>query len=161
MAERRMTSEGIFAPKEDNSTEISQFRTISLLNVEGKIFLSVLVRRLTKFLLRNKYIDTPVQKGGIPGVFGCIEHTSVITQIIKEARQNKGVLAVIWLDLANAYGTRPHKLVELTHARNHVPEKFRSLIQDNYARFNMRLTVNGYKTTLQRLDIGIITGCTI
>ena len=92
---------------------------------------------------------------------GCIEHTSVITQIIKEARQNKGELAVIWLDLANAYGTIPHKLVELTLARYHVPEKFRSLIQDYYARFNMRFTVNGYTTALQRLEIGIITGCTI
>ena len=34
MDERWMTSEGIFAPKEENSSEISQFRTISLLNVE-------------------------------------------------------------------------------------------------------------------------------
>ena len=161
MAKCWLTSEGIFAPKEENSSEIGQFRTISLLNVEGKIFLSILAKRLTNFLLRNGYIDTSVQKGGIPGVSGCIEHTSVITQIIKEARQNKGELAVIWLDLANAYGTIPHKLVDLTLARYHVPEKFRSLIQDYYARFNMRFTVNGYTTALQRLEIGIITGCTI
>ena len=92
---------------------------------------------------------------------GCIEHTSVTTQIIKEASQNKRELAVIWLDLANAYRTIPHKLVELTLARYYVPEKFSSLIHDYYALFNMRFTVNGYKTTLQRLEIGIITGCTI
>ena len=67
----------------------------------------------------------------------------MITQIIKEARQNKGELAVIWLDLANAYGTIPHKLVEPTLARYHVLEKFRSLIHDYYAQFNMRFTVNG------------------
>ena len=106
-------SEGIFAPKEQNSTEINQFRTISLLNVEGKIFMSLLSRRLTSFLLKNEYIDTSVQKGGIPGVAGCMEHTSVITQIIREAKE-KGELAVIWLDLANAYVTLPHQLIDIT-----------------------------------------------
>ena len=95
MSESWLTSEGIFAPKEENSTEINQFRTISLLNVEGKLFLSILAKRMTRYLLSNGYIDTSVQKGGIPGVSGCIEHTSVITQIIKEARENIGELAVI------------------------------------------------------------------
>ena len=31
-------AEGIFIPKEKNSTDVNQFRTISLLNVEGKMF---------------------------------------------------------------------------------------------------------------------------
>ena len=103
------TSEGCFIPKEDESTGIKDFRTISLLNVEGKILLSILSKRITHFWLANEYLDISVQKGGIPGVSGCIEHTSVLSQIIKEAIKNKGDLAVIWLDLANAYGTLPHK----------------------------------------------------
>ena len=40
-------------------------------------------------MLSNDYIDITAQKGGIPGVSGCIEHTSVLTQIIKEAKENK------------------------------------------------------------------------
>ena len=59
-----------------------------------------------------------------------IEYTSVITQIIKESRQNEEELAIIWQDLANAYGTIPHKLVELTLARFNAPGKFGRLIQD-------------------------------
>lgn len=39
-------------------------------------------------------MDIAVQKGGVPGVSGCIEHTSVLTQIIREAREGKGELAV-------------------------------------------------------------------
>ena len=70
-------AEGIFTPKEKDSKDISQFRTISLLNVEGKIFFSVLSKRLTNYLLKNNYVDTSVQKGGVPGFSGCIEHTSV------------------------------------------------------------------------------------
>ena len=42
-------AEGIFTPKERNSKTVNQFRTISLLNVEGKIFFAILARRLTSF----------------------------------------------------------------------------------------------------------------
>ncbi len=34
--------------------------------------------------MKNAYIDTSVQKGGIPGVAGCLEHTGVVTQLIRE-----------------------------------------------------------------------------
>lgn len=64
---------GILIPKERDSANISQFRHISLLNVEGKIFFSVVAHRLTSFLERNHYIDTTVQKAGIPGFSGCLE----------------------------------------------------------------------------------------
>ena len=40
-------AEGCFVPKEEHSTYIKQFRTISLLSVECKIFFSVVSKRLT------------------------------------------------------------------------------------------------------------------
>ncbi len=43
----------VFIPKETNSTTISQFRSIALLNVEGKIFFSILAKRLTTYLISN------------------------------------------------------------------------------------------------------------
>lgn len=161
MTESWMEAEGCFIPKEDKSTRLSQFRTISLLNVEGKIFLAVAARRLTSFMLANDYIDISVQKGGVPGVSGCVEHTGALTQIIREARDNKGDLAVLWLDLANAYGSIPHQLVQLTLQRYHVPERTRTLLQDYFDRFRMRFTVGSYTTAWQRLEVGIVTGCTI
>ena len=60
----------IFIPKERDSVEINQFRPISLLNVEGKVFFSVVARRLTSYLEKNRIIDTTVQKAGIPGFSG-------------------------------------------------------------------------------------------
>ena len=44
--------------------------------VEEKIFISVVA---TTFMLADKYIDTAVQKGKIPGISGCIEHIAVVT----------------------------------------------------------------------------------
>ena len=47
--------------KEAMSTTIEQFRTISLLHVEGKIFFSILSHRLSDYLLENEYTDPSVQ----------------------------------------------------------------------------------------------------
>jgi hypothetical protein len=84
---------------------------------------------MASYLLQNKNIDTAVQKGEVPGVSRCVEHTGVITQIIKEARENKGDLAVIWLDLANAYGSVPHQMIQKTLQLYHVPIRFRQMLR--------------------------------
>jgi len=49
---------GVFIPKENDATSISQFRPISLLNVKGKIFFSIIAQRLSPYLLKNGFIDT-------------------------------------------------------------------------------------------------------
>lgn len=66
VAEQWRCAEKVWIPKEEDSKRIDQFRLISLLNIKGKIFLSILARRLAVFLSNNGYIDTSVQKGGIP-----------------------------------------------------------------------------------------------
>ena len=68
-------TDGVWIPKEEDLKNNDQFRTISLLSVEGKIFFSIVARCLTDYILRSSYIDTSVQKGGIPKVSGCLEHT--------------------------------------------------------------------------------------
>ncbi|KAK0142412.1 Retrovirus-related Pol polyprotein from type-1 retrotransposable element R2 [Merluccius polli] len=152
---------GVWIPKEENASNIEQFRTISLLSVECKTFLKIVVNCLTGFLLKNTYIDTSVQKGEVPGIPGCIKHTGVVTQLIREAQESKGDLAVLWLDLANAYGSIPHKLVELALSRYHVPEKMRNLILDYYNNFSLRVSSRTSTFEWHCLEKGIITGCTI
>ena len=112
MEERQSPNKGISTTKEKRSKHVTNFQTISWLNVEGKIFFAVLERRMPTFLTANQYIDTSVQNGGVPGFSGCLEHTSAINQIISEAKVNNKDLTVICLDLANAYGSIPHKMID-------------------------------------------------
>ena len=42
---------------------------------------------------------------------GCWEHLSMVWHALKEARAQKTNLATIWLDIANAYKSIPHKLI--------------------------------------------------
>ena len=60
------STEEVWVPKDEKSTTIKQFRTISLLNVDRKIFFSILSHRLSDYLLKNQYIDTSDQNGGDP-----------------------------------------------------------------------------------------------
>ena len=113
---------------------------------------------MTEFLLRNTYIDTSVQKGGVSKVPGCIEHTGVVTQPIREAWEVKGDLAVLWLNLASAYGSIPHKLVETLLDRHHIPGKVKDLILDYYSCFSLRVTSGTVASTFHQLEKGIITG---
>ncbi|CAG5114813.1 unnamed protein product, partial [Candidula unifasciata] len=54
-----------------------------------------MARRLTQYLMTNKYIDTSVQKGDIPGVPGCLEHATMIWEAIQRAKHERTDLQVI------------------------------------------------------------------
>ncbi|XP_078589523.1 uncharacterized protein LOC144869891 [Branchiostoma floridae x Branchiostoma japonicum] len=154
-------AEGVFCPKQENAELIGQFRTISLLSVEGKIFFAIIARRLLNYMMKNQYINTSIQKGGVPGFSGCLEHTSMLTQMIEEARAGKKDLAIVWLDLENAYGSVPHQLIKTALAKYHVPEHAREVIKQYLDGLQIRFTVNGMTTTWQDLQRGIVTGCTV
>ncbi|KAL7847956.1 hypothetical protein AOLI_G00226740 [Acnodon oligacanthus] len=109
-------------------------------NINEPTLTENVANRLMGFLLKSTYIGTSVQKGGVPGVSGYIEHTGVATQLIRKAWPSKVYLAVLWLDLANAYGSIPHKLVEVALSRYHVPEKIQNLILDYYNNFSLTVS---------------------
>ncbi|XP_052237971.1 uncharacterized protein LOC127849292 [Dreissena polymorpha] len=127
------SAEGCLAPKEKNSKTINQFRTISLLSVEGKIFFSILAKRLTTYMLENEYVDISVQKGGIPGFSGRVEHTSALTQLLHEARID-------------------HK---------NLSDSARNLIMNYFNSINLSFSSNTFTTNWLQLEKGIVTGCTI
>lgn len=92
---------------------------------------------------------------------GCMEHTGVITQLLKDVKAHKGDMAFLWLDLKNAYGSIPHKLVEESLNRHHVPPQIIETITDYYKNFKMRTAAGNTTSAWHILEKGIITGCTI
>ena len=152
-------AEGVFIPKEEGASEVGKFRTISLMNVEGKLFFAMKAARLTQYVMANNYIDISLQKGGVPGVSGCLEHTAVLSQLIKEAKAGKKSLVITWLDIANAYGSLPHWLILSSLRRAHVPEEMCTLIAEYYSDVKIRFSTKEFTTEWQKVEKGIITGC--
>ncbi len=137
---------------------LDQFHPIALLNVEGKIMFGILAERLSSFVLENGLINTSVQKAGIPGSPGCLEHASIIWHTIQESKRLRENLSVVWLDLANAYGSVPHALIQFAIEFLWVPEKVRNYIMQYYSNFQMRFTTTQYTTSWQSLEVGIPMG---
>jgi hypothetical protein len=81
--------------------------------------------------------------------------------LIREARLNQGDLTVVWLDLANAYGSVPHQLIMKALDHYYVPEHVKGLIRNYYDGISLRFTTGDITTNTQRLEKGIVTGCTI
>ena len=78
VAQEWCMADGIWTPKEIQSKGITHFLLISLLNVQGKIFFGVLARLMANILMSNHYINTSVQKSGIPVFLVCLEHSQMI-----------------------------------------------------------------------------------
>ena len=157
-------NDGIMIPKVDNPTasEIGDFRQIALLNVEGKLFWAMVADRLYDFLVtRNEFVSPRVQKGSMRKVAGCWEHTAMVWSALKDARKGKKDVAAIWLDLANAYGSVPHKLILFALRRYQVPEKWIELIMAYYDGLWGRTSASGVFSEWMRYERGIFAGCTI
>ena len=161
LLEEWCTAEGVYLPKEENASEIGQFRPISLLSVLGKIYMGVIARRAINFLQTNGFVDESVQKAGIPGIPGCIEHAYTIWDAIQQAKKEKLDLNVVWLDLANAYGSVPHKLLKEAMQFFYVPDPVIKLMMQYYDCFRMRFSTKTFCTEWHRLEVGIAQGCTI
>ena len=84
----------------------------------GNTFHLLLADRLTKYLTVKNLIDPTMQKAFLPRINGCIEHSMVLDELIKDARVNKSTLNGTFFDLAHAFRSVPNDLIDMTLTRN-------------------------------------------
>lgn len=77
-------------PKEKEATTISQFPTISLLHVEGKILFGVIAERMAECLQRKAYAATSIEKI-LAYLVPAMIHSSLSTGIIPSAFKTAAV----------------------------------------------------------------------
>ena len=80
---------------------------------------------------------------------------------IQEAKTEKRDLNVIFLDLANAFGTVPHSLIWEAFDYFKVPGVVVNLVKLYFQDIRLCLSTAGFTTGWKRLEIGIMAGCTI
>lgn len=54
VVERWGIGEGIYLPKEENLEKLGQFLPISLLNIDGKMILSIIAKRIIEIIWKNR-----------------------------------------------------------------------------------------------------------
>ena len=91
-------------------------------------FFSVISDRLKVFMLRNNYISREIQKGFQAGMPGCIEHTFTHLEALRDAKESHRQIVIPWLDLANAYRSVRHNLIQFALNWFHVSKLIQELI---------------------------------
>ena len=68
--------------KEASNEEPTNFRMISLTLNIGKLYHTLEASRTLKFMIENKYMDPSAQKAYMDGINGCIEHVTVVQEVL-------------------------------------------------------------------------------
>ena len=65
------------------------FRMIALTLCIAKLYHTLEASRTMDFMIRNKYLDPTAQKAYINGVNGCVEHITIVQEIIQDTYHKK------------------------------------------------------------------------
>ena len=85
-----------------------------------------------------------MQKAGVPGSPGYLKHSSMIWHTTQEAKRQKKDLNIVWVDLANAYGSVPHALIEYAMDFFWIPERVKDYVMKYYEEFQMWFSTGEY-----------------
>jgi hypothetical protein len=140
---------------------VSEFRPITMTACIGKILLSVISDRLQIFLVKNTYIPRKIQKGFLSGIAGCVEHSFMLFEAMKEAKEEQRQIVVSWIDLANAYGSVRHNLIQFALDWFHVPKKIQKLIFNYYEKLMAKVKTKEWTSGFFLFDIGLFQGCVL
>ena len=147
--------------KGGNLSNVTDFRPIAITSTAGKIFFSILSDKLQIYLTKNNYISKSVQKGFLSGVSGCLEHSFALMEALKEAKTAHRQIVVSWLDLANAYGSVRHNLIQFALNWYHVPPLIQKIIFDYYEKLCAMVVTRKWSTGFFLFDIGLFQGCVL
>ena len=129
-----------------DATKPNNFRPIALTPCIGKIFTTLLRNRWLTYMMTNKYINPSLQKAFMPTVPGCTEHHLKLSAILDEARKRHKVLCVCWLDIANAYGSVHHNLIQFSLQHYHAPPGICAIVKALYSGLQAKVITSEWET---------------
>ena len=151
----------VLLAKSDELSNPTEFRPIAIASTSGKIFFSVVSDRLQTYMVVNGYIPREIQKGFLSGISGCVEHAFSLGEALKDANAHQKQIVQSWIDLANAYGSVRHNLIQFALEWYQVPMMIRSLIFNYYEQLMAKIETKEWSTGFFLFDIGLFQGCVL
>ena len=109
-------------------------------------------------MLSNGYLNNSIQKAFLPVTPGCTERHLKLASVLAEARRKHKSLSVCWLDLANAYGSVHHSLIEYSLRHYQAPAQFQHILSAFYTDLSASVSTNEWATDLIPLGVGVYQG---
>ncbi|XP_055347591.1 uncharacterized protein LOC129594797 isoform X2 [Paramacrobiotus metropolitanus] len=155
------TGKTILIHKKGDVKSVENYRPITLTSCVGKIFHSVISKRLMTFCIKNGIIDTDVQKGFIEEMNGCGEHSLKLTKLIEQQRAKKRAMHVTWLDVANAYGSVRKEVMLAALKHYGIPNEIVNYINNYYTGLSIKIQNNDSFTSEIPFNVGLFQGDTM
>ena len=109
-------------------------------------------------MVSNKYLDPIAQKAYIEGINGCIEHVTVVQEVIKDTKHNNKTVHITWFDLEDAFGSVSHMLIPYVMDYYHLPKHIITYITDLYSKLKGRVETHNWKTEIFNFLKGVFQG---
>ena len=141
-----------------NPAEPSNFRPIALTSCVSKLYTSILKNRWLQYMVANQFLDTYTQKTFMKNIPGCTEQYHKLLGAVTEAFKRHKAITVCWLDLATAYGSVNHGLIDLTLQYFHAPSHFKNVVANLYSSLNVMVTGRSWVTNPIPFTVGVFQG---
>ena len=115
-------------------------------------------KRTTDYLTANNLINPQIQKAFLPGVSGCMEHNTVMEEIIKDIKAKKRTVNIAFFDLEDAFGSVPHDLIFHTLERNHFPQSIQDYFKSLYGKTKSKVVTKNFQTNVFSFKKGVLQG---
>lgn len=109
-------------------------------------------------MVANQYLDTNIQKAFVKNIPGCTEQYRKLLRAVMEAFKNHKSISVCWLDLANAYGSVNHGLIDFKLQHYRATPHFRNTVAHLYSDLSVIVTTPSWATTPIPLKTGVYQG---
>jgi hypothetical protein len=151
----------LLTKKNRPKTHAKHLRNIACSSTAGKLFWTGMLGMLDPFLTKNRYLNPAVNKGARPGVPGCLEHTWSAFEALKNAKKHKRLISILFTDLANAYGSLKHNLIQFALWWYHVPDWFAETAFHYYESLIVYVVTSDWSTCPFKYGTGVYQGCVV
>ena len=148
----------VLAHKAGDSSDPGNFRMLAMTSCLVKPYHEIKAKRMSSFMVENKYIDTSLQKAYLEGINGCIEHIQVLQQIIQDAKSRKKTVHVSWFDLADAFGSVSHELIPICLEHYNIPAQEITYIVNLYSKLQGKVKCKSWESEIFQFKKGIFQG---
>ena len=131
---------------------------ISLTFNTGKLYHTLKAQRTIDYMVAINYLDPIAQKAYVEGINGCVEHVTVVQEIIQHAKSNHKTVHFTWFDLEDAFGSVSHTLILFVMNYYFLPQQIIKNITNLYTKLRGKVWSNDWETEILNFLKGVFQG---